>query len=198
MSRFPSLPQSTNLSDVFKSYPAGIPELLEFHDIVLRKPSPLSVAQRELIAALVSGLNACHFCFGAHSVIAESYGIKPAVLEELVKDIDSAKIDDDLKVLLRYVKKLTLSPSKITDSDAQSVFAAGWSERALHDTVMVCALFNFMNRLVEGHGVITSDSIRAGQEQRSEQSDLNSESTYRDYGRKIGVYSSKSPEDILL
>jgi hypothetical protein len=33
------------------------------------------------------------------------------------------------------------------------VFAAGWDERALHDAVSVCALFNFMNRLVEGLGI---------------------------------------------
>ena len=29
-------------------------------------------------------------------------------------------------------------------------FAAGWNEQAPHDAVSVCALFNFMNRLVEG------------------------------------------------
>jgi len=33
------------------------------------------------------------------------------------------------------------------------VFAAVWSDRAFHDAVSVCALFNFMNRLVEGHGI---------------------------------------------
>ena len=63
MSRFSALPEETNLSDVFKAFPAGAAPLMEFHDIVLRKASPLSVAQRELIAALVSALNACDFCF---------------------------------------------------------------------------------------------------------------------------------------
>jgi hypothetical protein len=32
------------------------------------------------------------------------------------------------------------------------VFAAGWDEAALHSAA-VCCLFNFMNRLVEGHGI---------------------------------------------
>jgi hypothetical protein len=29
----------------------------------------------------------------------------------------------------------------------------GWDEHALYDAVSVCALFNFMNRLVEGLGI---------------------------------------------
>ena len=31
--------------------------------------------------------------------------------------------------------------------------ASGWDEKALHDAVSVCALFNFMNRYVEGLGI---------------------------------------------
>ena len=42
--------------------------------------------------------------------------------------------------------------------DAAQVFAAGWDEQALHDAISVCALFNFMNRLVEGMGIKTSPS----------------------------------------
>ena len=41
----------------------------------------------------------------------------------------------------------------MVQADADAVFAAGWDERALHDAVCVACLFNFMNRLVEGHGV---------------------------------------------
>jgi hypothetical protein len=40
----------------------------------------------------------------------------------------------------------------LTEADAAAVFAAGWSERALHDAVLTTCLFNFMNRLLEGHG----------------------------------------------
>lgn len=197
MARFPNLPDQTNLSDVFQAFPAGAASLMEFHDIVLRKASPLSVAQRELIAALVSALNACEFCFGAHSVIAESFGVDAFIFDELLTDIDSANIEQGLKPLLSYVKKLTLSPSKVSDSDALAVFEAGWSEQALHDAVTVCALFNFMNRVVEGHGVITNDSFKNAQKQRAK---LNkdqpvSETSYRDYGRMIGVYFGEPGED---
>jgi len=41
----------------------------------------------------------------------------------------------------------------MTQADADAVFAAGWNEAALHSAIAVCCLFNFMNRLVEGHGI---------------------------------------------
>jgi hypothetical protein len=37
------------------------------------------------------------------------------------------------------------------------VLAAGWSERALHDAVAVCALVNMMNRLIEGLGITAGE-----------------------------------------
>jgi alkylhydroperoxidase family enzyme len=76
-------------------------------------------------------------------------------LEALLADVEAAT-DSPIKPILHYVKKLTLSPARISPADADAVFAAGWHDRALHDAVRVCALFNMMNRLVEGLGVRAS------------------------------------------
>ena len=189
MARFPTLPENTHLADVFKAFPAGVIPLLDYHDIILRQESPLSVAQRELIAALVSGLNGCDFCYGAHAIIAESFGIQPAVFESLMQSIQDAPVDQEMKPLLAYVKKLTQHPSRVTDAHAQAVYDAGWSEQALHDAISVCALFNFMNRIVEGHGVVTNDAVRRAQRERSEKNREQppSPTFYRDIGRKLGL-----------
>ncbi|HKN56247.1 MAG TPA: peroxidase, partial [Amycolatopsis sp.] len=48
--------------------------------------------------------------------------------------------------------------SRMTEADAEAVFAAGWDESALHTAVLVCALFNFMNRMVEGLGIRADES----------------------------------------
>jgi alkylhydroperoxidase family enzyme len=63
--------------------------------------------------------------------------------------------------VLRYVGKLTATPAKLTQADADAVFAAGWDEQALYDAVLVCALFNFMNRMVDGLGVKADESYFA-------------------------------------
>ena len=68
----PSLPGDAVLLDVFRAYPDTARPLLDYHQVLLRGPSPLSVAERELIAAFMSGLNACGYCHGVHTATAQA------------------------------------------------------------------------------------------------------------------------------
>lgn len=153
MSHLPSLPEPIALLDVFRAFPESARPLIAYHEILLRGPSDLSVAEREMIAAFVSALNACAYCHGVHAATAEAFGVEAALLASLVDDLEAAPVDSRLKPILRLAAKLTREPSRVHARDAEAVYAAGWSERALHDAVSVCALFNMMNRLVEGLGV---------------------------------------------
>jgi len=44
-------------------------------------------------------------------------------------------------------------------ADAQAVFDAGWDESALHGTIALCCMANFMNRLVEGAGIVADPAM---------------------------------------
>ena len=57
-----------------------------------------------------------------------------------------------LKALLAFVRKLALTPTDMSQADADAVFEAGWNEQALHDAIAITARAAFMQRLVEGHG----------------------------------------------
>lgn len=153
MSFFKSLPEDAGVRHILALNPQAGRALIEFHTAALRNEGPLEPRYKELIAAYVSGLNACQYCFGVHAETAKAFGLEAGTLERLLADIDSADVDERLKPLLRYARKLTLEPSHMTEADAQAVFAAGWSESALHEAVLTVCLFNFMNRLLEGHGV---------------------------------------------
>ena len=150
---FSSLPENPSLRDVLLLFPKASNELMAFVEQVMRTESPLSIGQRELLATFVSSLNSCQFCYGAHLAFSKAFGIEDEKLASLLEDIENAAIEEELKPLFRYVKKLTLEPSKIQRKDAEEVFQAGWSELALFDAVQVCSLFNMMNRLVDGTGV---------------------------------------------
>lgn len=150
---FPSFPADANPRTIFALAPDRYHAWHEFSENLMRCDSPLSRAERELIAGYVSGVNACQFCHGVHSEVAIALGVPEDTFEKLMSDIDSADIDEKMKPLLHYVRKLTLTASRMVQADADAVFAAGWDERALHDAVAVCAMFNFMNRMLEGHGV---------------------------------------------
>ena len=80
--------------------------------------------------------------------------MKEGLIEELLDDIDTADIDDKLRPVFKFVKKLTLTPADMTQADADAVFDAGWDEKGLHDAIAITARMCFMQRIVEGHGFI--------------------------------------------
>ncbi len=149
----PSLPADAGVRHIVQLHPAAGRALIEFHSVVLRADSQLSAAHKELIAAYVSGLNACQYCFGVHQQTAQAFGVDESLLQALLDDVEQAPVEARLRPLLAYARRLTLTPSKATQRDVDAVFAAGWTERELHDAVLTVCLFNFMNRLLDGHGV---------------------------------------------
>ncbi|MFI8434712.1 carboxymuconolactone decarboxylase family protein [Streptomyces sp. NPDC079020] len=153
MSYLRSQPADAALLDVFRAYPHTARPLLDLHEQILREPSPFTIAERELMAAYVSGLNDCAYCHGIHTATAEAFGVPAGLLTAALTDLDTAPVDGRLRPVLRYLETLTREPSRLTQQHAEAVYAAGWDERALHDAVMVGALFNFMNRMVEGLGI---------------------------------------------
>lgn len=190
MARFPSLPETPHLTDVFQRFPRGLMELMAFHDAVLRDESELTVAERELIAAYTSGLNACNFCHGSHRMIAEVHGMDPEVFENLIAAPEQTGLEEKWLPLLAYIRKLTENPTRLTEADSQAVFDAGWSEDALYDAILVCANFNMMNRIVEGTGVVRTESREEVSRERHVAT-LDSETPYQDFGRMAGLKSQQ-------
>jgi len=149
-----SLPENATLADLRRSYADLLEKLRPYGHRLMRGPSPLTPGQRELIAAFVSGVNSCRYCRGAHSLVAQAFGVDEAVLAASLDDIAVAPVDVRLKPILRYVRKLTETPSRMIAADAAAVYDAGWSDEALLHAIAVCAYFNNVNRLVEGAGIV--------------------------------------------
>lgn len=153
MTFLPSLRKGASLLDLFKNFPQTSEPLIQFHEVLLRGPSPFTEGERELIAAYVSGLNHCRYCHGVHIATAELLGVPYNSVASALDEIDTAPVAERMKPVLRYAQKLTRQPNGVTQADADAIFDAGWDETALYHTVAVTALFNFMNRLVEGMGI---------------------------------------------
>lgn len=150
----PSLESEDKVGDALGRFNTGTARpLIEYHEALLRGDSPLSVAERELIAAFVSATNACAYCEGAHTAAATQFGVEPELVRQLVGDLDGAPVAERMRPVLAFARKLTQTPSRMTQADVDAVLAAGWDERAVYDIVQVTALFNFMNRFVEGLGL---------------------------------------------
>ncbi|KAK4527113.1 hypothetical protein GAYE_SCF35G5035 [Galdieria yellowstonensis] len=137
--------------------------VVELHELVLRGESPLSPLEREILGTFVSAVNRCDYSTKVHCSIIKEMGASDelcsAISSFLADNVDELPVDTKLKPLLRYVRKLTLRPESLSLADADAVYAAGWEERALYDAIMVCSLYNFMNRLVLGIGLEPPTSL---------------------------------------
>lgn len=155
MPNFPSIKTNESLAEVLGKFNIGVERpLMELIETLMKsEDSPFTKGERELIAAYVSGVNACNYCYNTHKLIAFKFGIKEELLDQLLNDIDTSGVDEKLKPVFRYVKKLTLTPYKMSKADTNTVLSAGWSERALYDAVIICCTWNFTNRLVEATGL---------------------------------------------
>jgi alkylhydroperoxidase family enzyme len=120
--------------------------------VLMNGPSPLTPAERELLLAFAAGVAGCAFVYVAHSEVAYAWGIEEGALDRLLHDLETAPVDQRLKPILRFVRKLASAPADMSQADADAVLAAGWSEAALHDAIAITARMAFMQRLVEGHG----------------------------------------------
>jgi AhpD family alkylhydroperoxidase len=81
---FPSLPQDATTKQVFTAHPEIYSHWARVSEAILRGPSPLTPAQRELIGAYVSSLNSCQYCYGGHRAAAELFGIAPETIDGLI------------------------------------------------------------------------------------------------------------------
>ena len=149
-----SMPEDAGPPLVFQARPDLYRPWSEMSQALMNGASPLSQAERELILAFAAGVAGCRFVYTAHSAVAEAWGVPGGVLDALLEDIDSAPVEDRLKPLLAFARKLTLTPGEMTQADADAVFDAGWDEHALHDAIAITARAAFMQRLVEGHGFV--------------------------------------------
>src|SRR6266852_8156707 len=90
MSYLKSLPADAALLQVLQAYPRTAKPLLELHEVVMRGSSPFTAAERELMAAYVSGLNECTYCHGVHAATAEAFGMPAELLTAAIVDLDTA------------------------------------------------------------------------------------------------------------
>lgn len=141
------------MRDVYLAYPDVCRPLGALTEAIMRGPAPFEQKERELIAAYVSGLNACRYCYGIHTAVAGAFDVSSSTLEALLDDLETAPVKERLRPILRFARKLTLEPAKVAESDVGALRQAGWDDDAVFYTVSVVSLFNFYNRFADGIGL---------------------------------------------
>jgi len=133
--------------------PESIVKHMDLYMTVMFSKSPLSRAQREMIAVVVSVANNCEYCQTHHEQALNHYWKDDEKIKTLKRDFSKVDISSvDLK-LCELAWNLTRIPSVSTQSLIEVLKADGLDDRAILDATLVIAYFNFVNRLVLGLGV---------------------------------------------
>lgn len=130
--------------------------LYELAQILLRSESPLTQAERELIAAYVSYRNDCTFCWSSHAAASRClYGDEKNIVDEVLKDMQRSNVSDKMKALLTIAGKVQILGTEVKPEHIKAARELGANDREIHDTVLIAASFSMYNRYVDGLATLT-------------------------------------------
>jgi uncharacterized peroxidase-related enzyme len=154
-----ALPDLPGIIAPLAAYPHTAAPLGELTQVLLRGPSPLTEAERELIAARVSAGNECVFCANSHAAAARALlGSSEAdLVSSVASDPANAPIGEKLRALLVIADKVRQDGRLVTSADVEHARSAGADDRAIHDTILIAAAFCMFNRYVDGLATIAPD-----------------------------------------
>jgi len=134
--------------------PATTQPLCDLVEALLRGPSTLTLAEREMIATYVSAQNDCYYCQTSHgSTAAQHLGGGSADYEligQMKRDCETAGLSDKMKTLLAIAGKVQKGGKYVTTEDVERARSHGATDKEIHDTVLIAAAFCMFNRYVDG------------------------------------------------
>ena len=150
------------ITSAFAFRPETAKPMRALAEILLRGPSTLTSAEREMIAAFVSARNDCYFCHASHRAASAHHpGGSYELLDAVRSDYQSAPISPKLKALLGIAAKVQQGGRQVSTEDVGAARAAGATDLEIHDAVLIAAAFCMYNRYVDGLATYTPTDPRA-------------------------------------
>jgi len=141
--------------NLFKTY-AHFPALLRINwekTKVLLMGGELPRELKESIAVVVSAANSCNYCVAAHSMALHMVGFSQERIDDLTKNIESPEITSRDKKILEYVRKATLTPHMITDSETDVLKNLDLTASQIVEILGVMELFTGYNKFLDSLAV---------------------------------------------
>ncbi|MEX2444081.1 MAG: peroxidase-related enzyme [Alkalispirochaeta sp.] len=143
--------------------PPTIPAHMELYRTVMFARSPVSRAEREMMAVVVSVVNECAYCIAHHRAALLHFWKDSAKCDRLETAARTGEFDGpELALtsremrLCRFARRVTAKPA--AGHDGSAVAELELSDREALDATLVVGYFNFVNRIVLTLGVeIESD-----------------------------------------
>ena len=147
---------SGRLANLWRAHgldPVGLEASHRCYRALMDDPAPLTTAQAELIALVVSATNGCGYCVAHHGPrLARALGDEP-LARAVSADYREANLQARDRVLLDYAVALTCEPSERKLDDVERVREYGFDDPAILKATEIAAYYNLINRVASSLGV---------------------------------------------
>ncbi len=134
------LGRDLNMAGVMANSPAVLEGYLNFSGAL--SGGLLSAKLREQIALVIAQENHCNYCLSAHSAIGKMTGLSQ---EQVIASRKGAGDIDKTSAALTFAKRVLATKGQVTESDVQTVRAAGFSDGEVAEIIAHVALNVFTN-----------------------------------------------------
>ena len=91
---------------------------------------------------------------GAHARNLQLQGQKAEDVDAIGNgEAEKADLPEKERVLLEYVKTLTLEPGKVSDKQVEGLRKVGYTDEQIFETSFITAMFAFFNRMADAYGL---------------------------------------------
>lgn len=141
-------------------HPAGLDASFAHYRALMDDPSPLTPAQAELIAVVVSATNGCGYCV-AHRGPKLARLVGDDLAREVARDYREANLAARDRVLLDAAVALTCEPAERKLEDVERLREYGFDDLAILKATEITAYYNGVNRMACGLGVELESGVEA-------------------------------------
>jgi len=136
--------------NVFLAYgykPEHFRAFFHYYDVLMKGPSELSRAEREMIVLAVSRVNACTYCTVAHGAALRILSKNPVLADQISANYRVADITPRQRAMLDFAVKVTGHSADIDQADFERLRGHGFTDSDIWDIGAVAAFFNLSNRM---------------------------------------------------
>ena len=143
----------SNLWQALGGDASGLETLHAHYRSLIGNPAPLTPAQAEMIALVVSATNGCGYCVAHHGPkLAAALGDE-ALARAVAQDYREANLKAADRVLLDCAVALTCEPCERKLEDIERLREYGFDDAAIVKATEIAAYYNLTNRIACALGV---------------------------------------------
>lgn len=126
----------------------------KYFNLLVNKEGHLSNAERELMAVVVSGINACTYCAVSHGAALREHSGDPVTADLVAVNWRQADLPPRERAMAQYAELLTRHPETMGPEHLEPLREVGMNDHEIMEAVQIIGMFNMTNRVSSALGFV--------------------------------------------